>query len=128
MYPLVFTLWLCDIKFHLFTNRCIFAVSDPSCLSHVYQWGTVLSYLVLEEVVAFLSLCQVYALLLLSQGRRGLARLSFPWQMLSPVPPSSHKSHRSMEHKQRADMGSVAAVMNLLLCAMQLISGKMIRS
>ncbi|KAF4073855.1 hypothetical protein AMELA_G00247980 [Ameiurus melas] len=43
--------------------------------------------------------------------------------MLSPVPPSSHKSHRSMEHKQRTDMGSVAAVMNLLLCAMQLISG-----
>ncbi|KAK2836398.1 hypothetical protein Q7C36_014267 [Tachysurus vachellii] len=43
--------------------------------------------------------------------------------MLSPVPPSSHKSHRSLEHKQLADMGSVAAVMNLLLCAMPLISG-----
>ncbi|XP_060798740.1 HEPACAM family member 2 isoform X2 [Neoarius graeffei] len=43
--------------------------------------------------------------------------------MLSPVPPSSHKSYRSLEHKQQADMGSVAAVMNLLLCAMPIISG-----
>ncbi|KAF7691330.1 HEPACAM family member 2 [Silurus meridionalis] len=43
--------------------------------------------------------------------------------MLSPVPPSSHKSYRSLQHKQRADTGSVAAVMNLLLCAMLIISG-----
>lgn len=98
-------------------------LSEPSCISeglfcHIWSW---------RRWWPFLSLCQVYALLLLSQGRRGLALLSFPWQMLSPVPLSSQNSYRSVEHKQQADMGSVEAFMNLLLlCAMPLISGKMI--
>lgn len=76
-----------------FWNRGVYFTLrfDPSYLSHVYERDC--SYLNLKEVQASRSLCQVYALLLLSRGRRSLMLLSFPWQMLSPpVPPSLYKS------------------------------------
>ena len=78
-------------------------------------------HVALEEVAAFLSLCQVYAVLLLSRGR-GLISLANAVTS-SPFLVTSHRAPGTLQ----AEMASVGIAVSLLLWVMIRMSGKMFR-